>query len=548
MPRGIRCASHTCPAAALALACGVSWASVALVSAEARAQTPPAPPVNAPGDYDALDRFQTVLRTLREGVLAENDGKQHATLVALRQLRDPALAPLFTRLLHSEDWSLRVDGLLGLAELSDAGKADLALLEQLPGESDREAGINAVLALRLADSAQVQSMLSWIDLASSQRVLLAGELRRLGGTPELSLLTRLANSKTPEVAGLAVGILLDLKAAEASALMANVRAQIAGLPVATRSAVVAQVAEACTAQNLTGAGGFLASLLTLPDLADDARLRGLGSLLMLSPSDAYPVLAAAVEADRSTAALMRHASVLLASGARADATEWARFRSVDPLLDSIADAGGAIAAGDEAGAFEKLVALERRVVLRAALDGARRLGPSADRAFGLACLRFVLKPGPTPPALSETLLLALFRLAELEPAEFRAALATDDLDEPTKDALLLALLNAGTPAAAEVARTAQGHCSRTGEGQIAVLIARNEASIPPAVQEELMRVAGGGVQVVFPIRVQAAWLWMRHTGHLNDAIQSLAPEAVPTGTARQGETKKSVEKSVEKKQ
>ncbi|RLS24366.1 MAG: hypothetical protein DWH74_02990, partial [Planctomycetota bacterium] len=112
-------------------------------------------PASTPANYDTLDRYQTVLRTLMEGVRSDKDGTQHAALAALRQLRDPALGPLFERLINSEDWSLRVDCVLGLAELSASGKVDIARVEQLPGEADREAAINAVIALKLVDSAQV---------------------------------------------------------------------------------------------------------------------------------------------------------------------------------------------------------------------------------------------------------------------------------------------------------------------------------------------------------------------------------------------------------
>jgi len=476
-------------------------------------------------NYDALDHYQTVLRTLKEGINAGNEGAQHASLMAIRALRLADAQPLYEQLLAGDSWTLRVDGLLGLAELATPARIDLAKLEQLPGERDREAAISAALALNLADAEQVRTMLGWVDLSSSQRVLLAAELRRLGGSPDTATLVRLANSKTPEVSGLAVAILIDMQAKEAAPLESKARDQVAALPVSTRSAVVAQIAEASTACRLAGAARFVATLLSLPDLSEDARMRGLGSLLVLSAADAFPVLDAAVKADSSQSSLVRHASVLLASGVRAPAEQWARFRNGDAMLESIADAGTAIASNDDAGGFAKIVELERRVLMRAALDGARRMGPDAERAFGLACLALVLKPGPTPPALSETLLLSMFRLAETTTDPFRAALATPDLDEPTRDALLMSLANAGTPAAADIARTVQGRCSRLGEGLIAVLVARNAGTLAPAELDELMRVAGGAANVAFPVRVQAAWLWMKHSRKTGDALAALAAGA-----------------------
>ena len=64
----------------------------------------------------------------------------------------------------------------------------------------------------------------------------------------------------------------------------------------------------------------------------------------------------------------------------------------------------------------------------------------------------------------------------------------DGLDEPTREAFLMALSNAGSREAAEVARTAKGKTSRLGEGQIAVLSARNAASLTPQELDDLMLV------------------------------------------------------------
>jgi hypothetical protein len=256
-------------------------------------------------------------------------------------------------------------------------------------------------------------------------------------------------------------------------------------------------------------------------------MRALGNLLIFSPTDGYQPLESALAADSSQSALFRYASILLASGAPAPAAVWTRFRNGDSMLETIADAGTAIGAGSRAAAYRALIGLERRVILRAAIDGANRIGEDAERDLGQACLEFVLRPGPTPPQMSETLLAALFRLAELDPEPFRAALGTADLDSPTKDALLMSLLHGGSAAAAEVAVAARSGASRLGEGQIAVLAARHAGPLAAperdALLGELLLVAGGAVNVSLPVRIQAAWLWMKLAGKSDEALAALAP-------------------------
>lgn len=497
------------------------------VQGAAAQSTAPAPPAESPvrgaSDYDRIDHEATVLRVLSDFVLADNEGVQHSAMLGLRALRDPALRPLFERLCEHDSWTLRVDGVLGLAELDGGGTTDLARIERLPGERDREAAINGTLSLQLASAEQVRTMLGWNDLPSSQRALLAGELRRLGGTPETPMLVRLAKSRTPEVAGLALAILLDMEAREAQVLEPEVRSLIAALPVATRSAAIAQIADTCAAYELEGAGPFVASLLSLPDLSTESRMRAIGNLLIFAPTQAFAPLADAVHANSSQGNLFRYSSILIASGATAAPETWALFRNGDSMMETIADAGVALSAGRHAEGYAKLIGLERLAMLRASLDGAKRVGTDAELAFGRECLRLVLEPGPTPPALSETLLAALFRLAELEPEQFRESLALADLDTPTRDAMLLSLLNAGSRSAAEVARTVRGSASRLGEGQIAVLAARHSEKLEPSELDELMLVSGGAVNVGLAVRVQAAWLWMRHSGKASIAIERLAP-------------------------
>lgn len=496
------------------------------------ASASPLPQAGGASGYDTIDPLATALRVLRDGVESDNEGVQHATLVALRQLRDPSLRPLFEALTKGDRWALRVDGVLGLAELSGDGMVELARIEQLPGERDREAAISGAVTLKLADAKLLRQLLEWTDLTSSQRALIAGELRRLGGSPDPELLARLATSKTPEVAGLAVAILLDMKSAESAALAAKSREQIAALPAASRANTVALVAEACSLYSLKGAGAFVASLLTLPDLPEEPRLRAIGSLLALAPSEATAAITAAIAADGSVGAMTRLASILIASGAKLPDDVWARFRTIDETLGAVSDAGMKLSSGDETGAYRKLVELERRVFLRAALDGAHRAGPSADRAFGLACLSLVLRPGPTPKQLSETLLLGLIRLAETAPEELRAALTAESTDSATRDAILIALLNAGTREAADVARVARGKASRLGEAQIAVLNARTTDKLAPAELDELVRVAGGATNVGLPVRQQAAWLWLRHAGKAAEATKALSPATPVAGASK----------------
>ncbi|MCE2882020.1 MAG: hypothetical protein LW636_06650 [Planctomycetaceae bacterium] len=484
-----------------------------------------AAPVHA--QYGPVDPLESAVRALKSNVGSSNDGEQLAALGALRELRDPTLTPLLEGYLHGDDWSLRIGSLLGLAELGGGGRVDIDRLEKLPTEADRKAAIGAALSLGLLDAARIERVLAWDDVPSAQRVLLACELRKLGGTPDAAMVAKLAASKSPEVAALAAALLLDMKAEGAQALADGARSAIAALPPGGISNSVAQVAEACSTRELAGAAPFIASLCSLDGLTDDARLRSLGSLLVLSPEAAYPVFAASVERERTQPALMRHAAILLASGVRAPAAEWNRIRNGEPLLETIADAGALLAEGNDRAAFAKLLGTMHRVTFVATTDGVQRSGPSAQREFGSACLALLLEQRKKLTNQRESVMRGVAMLARVAPEELRPALESAADEDDLVEALLLALASAGSPEASAVADTMRGKTSRLGEGLIAVMRARSRDTIDTADLQMLATVAGGGATADRAVQVQAAWLWLRHSGKTADAVAALTAAKEP---------------------
>ena len=380
------------------------------------------PGLAAFAQYGPIDPFDSATAALRQSLFQANDGQQHAAMIALRELRDPQVRPLLQALLRGEDLSLRVDSVLGLAAIDPARKVDPTLIESLPRAADRETAVAAAIALEFADLNRIEQMLAWPGLDPSLRLLMACEQRRLGGEPDRAELMQWTNSRSPELAAVALALLLDIGALEASEAEARVRTMIAELPPKLRAEAVAQVAERCSIYALRGAASFVATLVSLPDVGGDARSRALGSLLVLDAPTGYPVFAQSLDADRSQLALMRHAAILLAAGVRAPASEWNRVRNGDQLLEAIADAGTALAQSDDAAAAKRLTQLKHRITLNAAVEGARRLGTSFDRALGLECLAILEEnPRGLGPLLAPVM-RALSRLAIVAPEELKLAL------------------------------------------------------------------------------------------------------------------------------
>ena len=71
-------------------------------------------------------------------------------LLALRQMKDPTLAPLFQGLIAEEHPALKVHGLLGMAQIDPDGMVDLTRIVSLDNRVTQSQALSAALDSKLA--------------------------------------------------------------------------------------------------------------------------------------------------------------------------------------------------------------------------------------------------------------------------------------------------------------------------------------------------------------------------------------------------------------
>jgi hypothetical protein len=467
------------------------------------------------------------VRELRSATSAQRDGSHHARLVALRGLGDPALAPFFESLLEGNHWSIQVDGLLGLAEVSSPRAARLDLIERLDGEENRSSAIRAALLLRLLDAKAIEALLGWDDLSSADRVLLAAESMRVGGGAVAEdLLRRLAESRNEEVAGLGAFLLQQAfrDGSAADQFMSKVEAMSAD----RRDVLLGVLAALYTRYEIRPGIEFLVARLGRPDAAATSPEAELAMLAAILPEDAdagYRLWRAAVADETSAAQVLRLAALLLTSDTPLPpaAGEPLRASTVGDaeLKARYADAIEAIAAGaDPAKALEALVRTRHRPTVAAALEASRRLS-SAERPQVLwAVVDLVSREnrGNLPPGISDFAIEACSRLVREDPAGLERRLLEAEQDQALQELMLFGLFTAGTPEAAAIAARARGKATRTGESLALLLIARHATSLPEADLKQLALIVAGGGRVEDPLETQAAWLYAKLSGRGPEAI------------------------------
>jgi len=527
---------------ALPFAGASGGAAAQTLSPASAPKVPPASPnVTAPAGYAEVSSWDAAIRELRRATRYNADGAHHPLLVALRQLKDPAMKPLFQSLVQGEHWSIQVDGILGLAELDLRHVVDPFLFAQLKGEHDRSTAIAAAVGLEMVDSEQAMAMLAWDDLQARDRVLLMAELFRRGGAMDVEKLTALAQHRNDEVAGVSAMILATSQKDPGPA--DAFRTRFGALSAKDRAAIYIGLASTALRFKLTAAAPFLLDQLQDASLPAEARGAGIATALTLSPDAGYAAWKAAVESDPSHSNRVRMAFVALAHdlrlpegarGAAGDAGPAAPLRvapadqPLDSLLEKLADAIDAVAGvGDPAKALPALVATRHRSSLLAVLEATKRVNTAAQRATYEAFADLLRSPTrrDVAPAVLELAIEALTRLGALDTAALARYLhvdgGVDNDDEQFRDFVLLALVGTNTKEAAEAARAAGHVASRRGSSIARVLQARFAEKLTADELKELGMIAAGGWRLDPALEIQAAWMYVKLSGRVDEAIAAI---------------------------
>jgi len=477
--------------------------------------------------YEPTSAWDATVRELRSATTSQRDGSHHARLVALRGLEDPSLAPFFEGLLNGDHWSIQVDGLLGLAEVSTPRAARLDLLDRLSGEENRSSAIRAALLLRLLDAKSIGTILGWDDLSAADRVLLVAESMRIGESAVgEDMLRKLAESRNEEVAGL--GAFLLQQALRDGSAADQFATRVDAMPADRRNVLLGILSALYTRYEVRPGIDFLVRRLEGPDASSTSPEATLAMLAAILPEDAdagYRIWKNAVAKETSPAQVLRLAALLLTSDTSLPPNAGEPLRSSGvgdaELKARYADAIEALASGaDPAKALEALVATRHRPTVAAALEASRRLA-EADRPRVLAAVVDLLNRETRrdlAAGISDLAIEACSRLAAADPAGLERRLLAAEQDQALQELLLYGLYSAGTPEAAAIAAKVRGKVSRTGESLALLLVARHASTLPEADLKQLALITAGGGRIEEPLETQAAWLYAKLSGRGPEAI------------------------------
>jgi hypothetical protein len=470
-----------------------------------------------------VDRTDAAIRHLKRAVTPQRDDSHLIRLASLRSMRDPTMERLFLRLLQHDSWRIQAYAVLGLAELSEDGYVMPWLITQVQPDA-RDMIIATAIEESLLGPSEITELTNWKGLEEANRLVLLAYRQSRGDsiTPaDLQSMAESQNKKVVAAAALLRVWLGDVHAAD------DISATIEGLPEAQRFDILLTMVMMIRRYEIMEAVPWLDGMIT--SLAQEGLFPGVigagtNTLLRLDPDRGIVQWRRRVGEHPSRREQIDSAIMLLAAGVALPEADRTRIDINDQLVGSIIEAANAVAAGRE--------------------DTAERIIELADlnHMRSTAVLLTVITDLPPPHAkivlrnlltrieadtftdLDRVLAIeATERLIELEPKRLLEELRTAKDDSPLQEALMEGLLRHQVPGTLEVALSIRRIGSSRPDALALLLIARDSDELDATRLHELGLVTSGA-RLANHMQAQAAWLYLRHTDGLEDAMAHLVPE------------------------
>ncbi|MDY7110639.1 MAG: hypothetical protein SYC29_18555 [Planctomycetota bacterium] len=478
--------------------------------------------LSATGQPTPDDFFDASVRHLRRTVTAQRDGSHLPRLFALRQLHDPTLEPLFYQLAHHEEWQVQVHAVLGLAEIDPQQRIDPWLVTQTDSRAHEHLIANAV-DMELIGTGEIRQLLDWEELQAVPRLLLTGELLLAGEPIERETLTRLAASANDRVSCLASILLTRLGDESALSVCAE---RLDALPARDRRRHLLWILEAIRQYEVIAAVPWTAELLQRPGLDEDVVDRALFAMLALDPERGLPRWRARLGRNPSYRDQVRYGMLLLAAGTQIPPAAYARLSSEEELARRIAATGIALSSGEDPS--EALIALLDLGHLKTAAWAMETLRELPDEQAIPVYEHLIDSAQGARIGRSERnarAVEATARLFEIAPGRVTRRLMQAPDDSPEQEVLLLGLFDSRSSAAGSAAAQVRRIGAGRADSLALLLIARHTESLPEDELRQLGMIAAGGGRVSEGLQVQAAWLYLKLTNRIDQALGRVFDDA-----------------------
>ena len=147
---------------------------------------------------------------LKKCTLVHRNGRHNVLLRALRQMHDPKLKPLFSELVQKHHPVMQIHGVLGLAEIDPDKKIDLALVADIKDSATQAQLVSSAIESDLLAVEQAKQLIGWPGLTEPVKVIVAAYLTSKGQFTDAAMLDESLKSDNPAMVGMAAMLKMQL--------------------------------------------------------------------------------------------------------------------------------------------------------------------------------------------------------------------------------------------------------------------------------------------------------------------------------------------------
>jgi hypothetical protein len=470
------------------------------------------------------DTVDQAVWLLRKSTLVHGNGFHNVLLRSLRQLRDPRLEPLFSELTQRRYSGLKIHGILGLAEIAHPPHLDLALVADIDGAGLQAQLIGEAMQADLLRVEEAKQLVTWPGLDRPVRILVAAFLVSRHEPVDTALLDEAMASDNLAQRSMAALLKLQLGDEEA----ASVLHQLNAADVPNRDAMRVMVLQTAMRNGFDRIGPWALTVAKEPDVDPMLAYQALRAGLQFSAPNAVNTWMHRYDTARGEADRMRLAMLAIDL---ADQLDPRVFRALandeQELIRHLGRVGEAIAQGrpylEEAlGLLGYNNLLASRWVLQHAAEVAAA-HPKRARALMLAIIEAGNDETPRLRAQRlEHVVLATEKLHELDPNAGPSL--REQLREASmfgQEAMLMGLIRSHGPHPERVVAGVTDWRSKTAESMALLLRAKHAEQLAEEQMKDLSLIVRGGAGLQEPLRIQAAWTYLRLTEQDRVALASV---------------------------
>lgn len=449
---------------------------------------------------------------LRKATLVHQSGLHNILLRSLRQMNDPSLKPLFSNLVSKKHPTLRIHGILGLGELENPPQIDLALVMDTKDVPTQAQLVSTAMEAKLLTIDQAKQMVGWPGLDLSVKVIVASWLVGDKALPDGPMLDEaMASDKLPIKSLAAL-----LKAQKGDPKGMQVLSQLDASGDANRDDIRSMLLQTAIRYKLDAVAPWALKIAADPASSQPLVFLSLRAALMFKAPQAPATWTQRFESSSSPAERIRLAILALDLADRFPASAFSTIAKDDQqVVKQIAVTGTVVNSGKAADdQMLKLIDLNNVLASQWAIQDALEKPIDKSKPILIGIIRSAESDNKDIRSKAQRLENAVIAAQELAEKAPDAKAIFDDLLQSvpalTQEAMLMGLIRSKLK---QPQTLIQGRQWQSDVAQSLDLLIRLKGGAVPtdAEMQKLQLMVRGGAGLQDPLRIQAAWIYLKLT-------------------------------------